>query len=71
MPDEQPPETPAQPANAGMKKLTSMLAIVIVVEAIIALVCMGMYMSLKRSQGDIAKIADLTERQLSDLPVAK
>ncbi len=69
MSDEQPSE--AQPNNAGMKKLTSMLAIIIVLEAIIAMVCMGMYLNLKHMQGDVAKMAVLAERQLSELPVSK
>ena len=61
MSDEQANEP--QPVPSPPKKIVSMLAIIIVLEALLSIIALGLLVTAKRMQGDIAKMTVLLERQ--------
>ena len=70
MPDEDNADSvEAQPAQvAVLKSVSSKLTVIIVVQVILALALAGVLSATWRMQGDVAKMAVLTEKQLSETP---
>ncbi len=66
MPDEQ--TDPLQSAPGPPKKLVSLLTIIIVLEALLSIAVLGLFVTAKRMQGDIAKMTVLLERQYAPAP---
>ena len=66
MADDDKTEDAATAQAAALKKISTMLAIVIVIEALMAVLLVGIFAKTGRIRGDVAKMAVAAEAQSTD-----